>query len=68
MPFYEYRCKQCGNVRILQMSIKSDPEKEIDCDEPDCDGKCVRLFPKKYNLKFIGDGFMSNNNLAEYWD
>ena len=66
MPFYEYRCKQCGNIRVLQMSINSDPEEELDCEK--CDGKSVRLFPKRYKLKFIGDGFMSNKNLAEYWD
>ncbi|MDD2309716.1 MAG: zinc ribbon domain-containing protein [Desulfuromonadaceae bacterium] len=39
MPVYEYRCKSCGKVFTLQLSISEHEKGKITC--PDCKGSKV---------------------------
>jgi len=55
MPFYDYKCKKCGNVQEELHSITKDPE--IKCKK--CNSPCKRMMPSEVNYILKGSGWAS---------
>ncbi|MFN4975322.1 MAG: FmdB family zinc ribbon protein [Bacteroidota bacterium] len=52
MPLYEYLCKNCGVLEVIQ-GIKDEPLKNC----PNCDKEIERQFPLTSKPQFKGKGF-----------
>lgn len=55
MPFYEYRCKKCGEklTKLVRMDLSNAPK---ECEKEECKGELERVLSAS-NAKFVGSGF-----------
>lgn len=57
MPFYDYRCKNCGKFEVKQ-KISDEALKEC----PSCHSPVTRIISKGVGIVFKGPGFYTTDN------
>lgn len=71
MPFYDYRCSECGHVKEVHQGIK---EKKLEDRDPPMNQcpKCKRMtlyrvIGKGSGVQFIGNGFAETDIHNRRW-
>lgn len=56
MPFYDYKCKKCGNQ--MEMQLRNYEDKTIPCSE--CNGDAERQYNFRFQAHGLPNGFIGN--------